>query len=128
MKNRLLFIFLALITLSSTANATERTVTTVVKEMTDGATLDEEIKKGVVSEDQEFTFAKIEEDFALYTAIISGYSTISPFTLIFVKVDPKHFYAEGQKLPKGKYKLISIEKVDLHPDRSYDVLNFEKVK
>ena len=127
MKNKLLFTFLAFMVLSSTANAAERTVTTVVKEMSNGASFEEEIKKGLVLGDQKFTFAKIDHS-ALYTAIIPGYSTIYPFTLIYVKVEPDHFYAEGQKLPKGKYKLVAIRQIELKPIQSYDVLYFERVK
>ena len=129
MKNKLFWIVLILsISLNSTANAAERTITTVIKEMTDGVTFDEEIKKGVVLEDQSFTFGKIDHDLALYTAIIPGYPTVSPFTLIFVKVEPNHFYTENQKLPKGKYKLVDIGQICLKPNQCYNVLNFERVK
>ncbi|MGL5113638.1 MAG: hypothetical protein ACRC6O_13480 [Flavobacterium sp.] len=130
MKNKLIWITFALfLSSNSLANAAERTISSVIKAMADGADLASELKKPPVFPNEEFSFIKkdIDNEVALYAVGSYDYPTYNNITIIYVKIEKDRFYAVGQKLPKGKYKFTGITSLSF--DNSiYDALMFERVK
>ncbi len=135
MKNKLIWlVFVTFLSSNSIAHAEERTISSMIKEIHSGTSLEEELKNPVVSAGDYFLFIKKDEDnaLALYAIGSSNYETFDGLAFIYVKVEKNHFYVRGEKLLKGKYKLVSANVLSVKNEfpnaGAYDILQFERVK